>query len=441
MFTRICVKNYKSLIDLDVDLSSKKNESKSLIVIYGENGIGKSNFASIFYTLRESIETMSIKSMLQKLLNSNVEDDNHVPDKLFRELLQRQAKDTESIIRNYKTINSDENMELLFEFTIGDKRGQYLISYDAQKIVEEKLDFALVKNKVNLYQMKNQKYKLNDNLFTDADYFRDFKEMIEQYIGKHSLLSLLSFEVEEKAESYVENKIHPELLHILNSLKKVSVKVQPQSLSKRNTRGGALNLLNNLRSGLLDVNDLEKLNRTEKMLNEFFTTAYSDIKQVYYLKRNEKSNIRYELWIKKKIYGRIIDISFSQESSGTIQLLEIIPYLLMCIEGDTVVIDEIDTGIHDILIHRLLSNMSDLIKGQLILTTHNTMLLDSDIDAQSIYVFYVDSEANKMLVPITKFENRTHPNLNYRNRYLKGMYGGVPIPQDIDFEELIEILE
>lgn len=441
MFTRICVKNYKSLIDLDVDLSSKKNEPKSLIVIYGENGIGKSNFASIFYTLRESIETMSIKSMLQKLLNSNVEDDNHVPDKLFRELLQRQAKDTESIIRNYKTINSDENMELLFEFTIGDKRGQYLISYDAQKIVEEKLDFALVKNKVNLFQMKNQKYKLNDNLFTDADYFRDFKEMIEQYIGKHSLLSLLSFEVEEKAESYVENKIHPELLHILNSLKKVSVKVQPQSLSKRNTRGGALNLLNNLRSGLLDVNDLEKLNRTEKMLNEFFTTAYSDIKQVYYLKRNEKSNIRYELWIKKKIYGRIIDISFSQESSGTIQLLEIIPYLLMCIEGDTVVIDEIDTGIHDILIHRLLSNMSDLIKGQLILTTHNTMLLDSDIDAQSIYVFYVDSEANKMLVPITKFENRTHPNLNYRNRYLKGMYGGVPIPQDIDFEELIEILE
>ncbi|MFH5835164.1 ATP/GTP-binding protein [Proteiniclasticum sp. C24MP] len=441
MFTRIFVKNYKSLIDLDVDLSSKKNESKSLIVIYGENGIGKSNFASIFYTLRESIETMSIKSMLQKLLNSNVEDENHVPDKLFRELLQRQAKDTESIIRNYKTINSEENMELLFEFTIGDKRGQYLISYDDQKIVEEKLDFALVKNKVNLYQMKNQKYKLNDNLFTDADYLRDFKEMIEQYIGKHSLLSLLSFEVEEKAESYVENKIHPELLHILNSLKKVSVKVQPQSLSKRSTRGGALNLLHNLRSGLLDANDSEKLNRTEKMLNEFFTTAYSDIKQVYYLKKNEKSNIRYELWIKKKIYGRIIDISFSQESSGTIQLLEIIPYLLMSIEGDTVVIDEIDTGIHDILIHRLLSNMSELIKGQLILTTHNTMLLDSDIDPQSIYVFFVDSEANKLLVPITNFENRAHPNLNYRNRYLKGMYGGVPIPQDIDFEELIEILE
>lgn len=48
MFTRVKIKNYKSLINLDVDLSAKKKQPKPLVVIYGENGVGKSNFASVF---------------------------------------------------------------------------------------------------------------------------------------------------------------------------------------------------------------------------------------------------------------------------------------------------------------------------------------------------------------------------------------------------------
>ena len=52
-----------------------------------------------------------------------------------------------------------------------------------------------------------------------------------------------------------------------------------------------------------------------------------------------------------------------------------------------------------------------------------------------------DRDAKKELVPIVEFENRVHPNLNYRNRYLKGMYGGIPNIADIDFDELSDILD
>ncbi|HPC99976.1 MAG TPA: hypothetical protein PLA01_01350 [Acetivibrio sp.] len=31
--------------------------------------------------------------------------------------------------------------------------------------------------------------------------------------------------------------------------------------------------------------------------------------------------------------------------------------------------------------------------------------------------------------------------MNYRNRYLKGIYGGIPITRDINFDELLEIME
>ena len=113
----------------------------------------------------------------------------------------------------------------------------------------------------------------------------------------------------------------------------------------------------------------------------------------------------------------------------------------MCVEGTVVIIDEIDTGIHDLLVDNMLENVIPSIGGQLILTTHNTMLLDSDIDPQYIYTFIEDENAIKQLVSIIDFEDRTHPHLNYRNRYLKGMYGGVPLLGEIDFEELREILD
>lgn len=122
-------------------------------------------------------------------------------------------------------------------------------------------------------------------------------------------------------------------------------------------------------------------------------------------------------------------------------LLDILPFLLMGVNGETVVIDELDTGIHDLLVHNLLSNILDSVKGQLIITTHNTMLLETEIDPAYIYTFMVDKDANKSLMPIVSYEDRKHPNLNYRSRYLKGMYGGVPISGDIDFDELWELME
>ncbi len=134
-----------------------------------------------------------------------------------------------------------------------------------------------------------------------------------------------------------------------------------------------------------------------------------------------------------------MDIAAESESTGTLHLLDILPFLLMGVKGKAVVIDELDTGIHDLLVNSILGNVLDSIRGQLIITTHNTMLLETEIDPSCIYTFYVDKDANKYLEPIVAYEGRAHPNLNYRNRYLKGMYGGIPMVRDIDFDELWDI--
>ena len=168
---------------------------------------------------------------------------------------------------------------------------------------------------------------------------------------------------------------------------------------------------------------------------------YTDIKNVYYKRTIEDNYIKYKLFSKKMIYGKIMDVDFSLESTGTQNILTLVPYLISACEGQTVIIDELDTGIHDLLVKNLLECIARYVKGQLIITTHNTMLIDSSIPSENIYIFNANSKAEKELIAITDFEGRIHKNNSPRKRYLNGVYGGIPMFTDIDFEELIENLK
>lgn len=438
MFTKIHVENYRSLVNLDFDLTYKKDKAKPLAIIYGENGVGKSNVASIFYALCESLKTMSIRNTLQQLLDDK--NDAEI-DESFLDFLKKNLHETESIIKNYKTINSKGNMLLEFQFVIFDHKGKYIIEYDNTKLVHEKLEYVLNKNRTLLYDLTENNFKINEKIFTDNEYVKEFKDLLNKYWGKHTLLSILVFEKEDKANNYIEDRIHQRLYEVIAEFMTISIKVKTGNRGERGKIGLRHEILGRLDEGEVNIENEEELNKAEKLVNEFFTTAYTDIKQVYYKKDYYEDKIKYNLVLKKLVYNTIIDVDSEYESTGTLHLLDIIPYLLMCMDGQTVIIDEIDTGIHDVLINNILCNVVENINGQLIITTHNTMLLDSEIDPNYIYTFIVDKNANKKLLPIVDYEDRTHPNLNYRTRYLKGMYGGVPICMDIDFEELRDIMD
>lgn len=441
MFTRVKIKNYKSLINLDVDLSAKKKQPKPLVVIYGENGVGKSNFATAFCTLCESLRTMLARTKLQKLIDKD-KLEGLIYDEEFIKFIAENLKDTESIIKSCKTINSTENMSLEFEFVIEGRQGRYLIEYDDSKIVHEKLEYVLNKNRTLFFEIAEDKIMINEKIFTDGEYLKYFYDLLEKYNGKHSFLSILMFEDEGKADGYVIQRISERLYEVLLSFMLMSVRVKSAFGLERGFGASCYKVFKNLGEGVISIEDEEELNKAEKMVNEFFTLAYSDIKEAYYKREKTDGKIKYSLFFKKMMYGKIVDVSYELESTGTQALLQIMPFLLMSVEGKTVIIDELDTGIHDLLINNILCNISDSAKGQLIVTTHNTMFLESsDINPEYIYTFFVDKDANKELVPIVEFEDRTHPNLNYRNRYLKGMYGGIPFTRDIDFDELLEIME
>lgn len=196
----------------------------------------------------------------------------------------------------------------------------------------------------------------------------------------------------------------------------------------------------NLLNGKIKKEEEEELVLVEDFLNEIYTNLYSDIKNIYYDKKIEGEEIEYRLFSQKMIGGSIRNIDFGLESTGTLNILNLIPSLYEAVRGRVVILDEFDSGIHDIMVRNLLTSVNEYINGQLIITTHNTLLMESDIDSDSIYFISIDELGNKEILCLNDYEKRTHPNHNRRDLYLRGIYNAIPLVRELDFDELEDIL-
>lgn len=449
MITYVKLKNYKSLVDFKVNFVKKKNTPKKLVLIYGENGIGKSNLANSFFTLNETMRTMlSVKKarkMLDKLNNIGfLKDDEQTlkySEEFAKDYIKSRWRDTKTIISECKTIDSNKNMILEYGFMLDDKEGVYHIEFDNDEIVSEKLDYVLNKNLVSYFDIsKKYDYKINVNIFKNKSYYNDFLQLIDKYWGKHSFMSILSSEIEEKTNEYMDDAISDNLYRIFRFFTHACVKIKGSNKFEFGVVGTNHDLIDELDNGTISVKEETKLDKAEELLNEIFTSLYSDIKKVYYQKSYDENKLKYKLYIKKMIYGKIKDIDFSLESTGTQNILELIPFLISACEGQAVIIDELDNGIHDLMVKSLLETVEPYIKGQLIITTHNTLLINS-MPKESIYIFNADKDANKELISLDEFPDRIQKNNSPQKKYLSGLLGGIPITNDIDFEELIENLD
>lgn len=437
MFTYVKLKNYKSLVDFEVDLTSSKNNPKKMIIIYGENGAGKSNFIDSFFTLFDTLNTKIYKTAVDEFM-SETSDDKKELEFFFNKVLKDNFKNLDTIIEKSKTIGSKDNMVLEFGFKLNGKNGVYHIETDDKTIVKEKLEYVLDKNKTKYFEISNKDNYINPSLFKSDKYLNEIKDLADKFWGKHSFLSILLFEQEDKSKKYISTNINNNIFEVIKYFSSMSIHIKNGSNREKGKISVDKKLISIMDNGYIKINEEEKLNHTEKILNNFFTYIYSDIKKVYYKTEIKDDKLHYNLFIKKQIYGKIIDIDFKLESTGTQKLLRLFPLIISSMKKNNVVaIDELDSGIHDILTASILKSLFNDIKGQFILTTHNTTILESDIKKECIYIFNIDSEGKKILVPITDYE-KEHPNINFRKRYLKGIYYGIPIVSDIDFKDILE---
>ena len=119
------------------------------------------------------------------------------------------------------------------------------------------------------------------------------------------------------------------------------------------------------------------------------------------------------------------------ESSGTRNLLFIAgPVMDILSKGVTLVIDELDTSLHTLLVRelvRLFHSPEINAKGaQLIFTTHDASLLDAPDLFRRDQIWFVEKDGDQSsgLVGLSEFSPRKNEALE--RGYLMGRYGGVP---------------
>lgn len=441
MFTYVKAKNFKSLKDIEFNLNRTKTKTNQFISIYGENGSGKTNIVELFKLLQQSTMSRATDIAMNKMPKEFWKIQEEMSDQLPTEI--RQIFQLSLNLNEYRMIDEEEATEIEYGFKINNKEGFYYIKFD-DEIIEEKLYYTAGKQRAYLFEIKKEDNKiiknLNKNIFINEKYNEELIDGIDKYWGKYTFLSLLSFETMEKNKEYIDNNISKNIIEVINKIWIMTVHVDKGALRIMPDGFVRVRKLNNIQKGIVKKDKLNEIKKYENVLNIFFTQAYADIKEVKYEINEKEDRIHYELYFNKMIGGQIKSIPSRLESDGTRRILNQFDTLIGSLLGETVILDEIDNGIHDVLMKNIIMSIKDEITGQLIITTHNTLLLEI-LPKENIYILSTDYNGNKTINSIKEYGIKIQRNNNARDLYFKGLFGGIPTTDYIDFEEIKYALE
>jgi len=445
MFTYIELENFKSFEKIKFDFKQTKESVKKFVAIYGENGSGKSNFVSAIQLLAKIMTSYINLERLQsvrKFLEEREKEDKKVPERILQHLLNDELQHH---LKGCRTIDCEDISKVTYGFRINDKEGYYSVSFDDDYIISEELYYITNKQRGHLFKICKEDEDINHTfstyLFNSDKYCKEIVELIKMYWGKHSFLALLLGEMKDKNIKFITDTISANCLNVMDNFMKVFILCKSSDKQTNVISGSDIKIrdFENVEIELDDSKKKKQLDTIEKIINDFYTQAYTDIVKVYYKpvssQQNEEDSVTYKLFVEKIIAGKVRTVPFSLESAGTQRVLFVLRAIIEAINGQTVIYDEIDDGIHDLLMRNILVSVQDDITGQLIITTHNTLLLE-DLDPKSAYVIYVDDEGYKEARCFDDYDIRIQSSHNQRRLYLNGVFGGVPYSSHINYSNM-----
>lgn len=150
-------------------------------------------------------------------------------------------------------------------------------------------------------------------------------------------------------------------------------------------------------------------------------------KKEFFILKKEEDEIVCKT-IKFKHENKNILFDFSEESDGTIRILDLLEVLLSK-EGKTYVIDELDRCLHPNLTYRFIELFLELATEkniQLIVTTHESGLLNFNLLRRDEIWFVNKKETGESeIYSLEEYNTRFDKKID--KAYLEGRYGGVPI--------------
>lgn len=392
-------------------------------LIYGANASGKTNLIKVL---------SRIQVLVVKMPELNAET-GFVPFKLNKENQQKPSK--------FKV-----------KFLSGDTVYEFECELDSQKIYKEAL-FKYVKKKVfRLYCREGENFTLDDP---------------EQYSENDVQRAKFAFENTRDNQLYLQSSVYNNLPFFREAfnwfaislvLVKPSTKYMPYIF---NANGEVLisyfeKLLKEVNIGIdglikeeVDLKQRKELANLAHLLvnNSGLPFFDKNTKDLYWVvKTNDKINA-FKLYCSHKgDDGSFVNMSFTEESDGTVRLLDLAPMLsdLLYVRSNRVfIIDELDRGLHPRLTYDLIkafvSGRSSTNRTQLITSCHDVNLLDQDLMRKDEIWFMEKADGSSSIYRMSDLDvkgKKARFDLNLRKAYMEGLLPGVPKTK-ISVEKLI----
>ena len=167
--------------------------------------------------------------------------------------------------------------------------------------------------------------------------------------------------------------------------------------------------------------------------NEVYVTIGSNAEHFIFTKMNGKLKAVKPMAHHKRSDGKEVLFEMTQESEGTLRLIDLLPPFLDVSSSDSnkvYVIDEIDRSLHTLLTRKLLqmylNQCSSKSRSQLLLTTHDVLLMDQKLFRRDeMWLTERDHSGNSSLIHFGSYKDMRYDK-DVRKSYLEGRLGGVP---------------
>ena len=380
------IKNIEKEIEIDFYKKDLKNFSPinyNVKGIFGPNGIGKT-------AILKSIEI--IKNIV--INNYYLTDSENL--NLLHKLINKNTKkmNVEITFLNFNNKKNDKKYIYYVELEI--KHNDIFISKESIKTENKSKELIIELGQI-----------LNNSLFENSALIEDISKNL---LNKRSILNIIkAFE----KDNLLKDNDKETFVNLFNFFQNLYIKTD-------NYQYNMLDIIN-----LMDIDDkydmripkkkgtLEILKKDFERKTKFLKLFKKDLSSISFEKKDD--GVYYYLNIFFNYNN--LEISYSFESQGIKLLFILHSYLDKILNGGIVLIDEIDSSIHDVYLNKIIEFFSEEGKGQLIFTSHNTTLLNT-LRKYNNSIDFINE--NIEIVPWIKNGNSSAFN-KYREGYIKGL--------------------
>ena len=179
---------------------------------------------------------------------------------------------------------------------------------------------------------------------------------------------------------------------------------------------------------IISKNNLQIFEDYLRRMTEFLKIFKPNLRNIEYEKKEGKE----EYYINILFVYDDYKVNYEFESMGIKNLFSLFTYFRALSEDEVVVIDEIDTSIHDIYLNKLIEFFAVDGKGQLVFTAHNITLLQT----LKKYKHSIDFINENMEVISWIKNGNSSPFKSYKDGYIKGLPFNI---KEYDFLEIFSL--